>query len=167
MTNAQDHPFVRAFAEWFETAHLGDIMTFEPAKGDEAVEIDFLIGDGALHGYAHPAGLSISASRMNEAYDMLWDDDLIANHGPRGWSCSLCPPTERQHFPMIEALWIAHLFDPLRRWVDEQLRPAVMLEFHRHDGATWAKLHQIGHQSNGSISPTWQVALCQNTLPLT
>lgn len=166
MTNAQDHPFVCAFAGWFATAHLGDIMTFGAAKGRDAVEIDFLICDGALHGYAHPAGLSISASWMNEVYDILWDDDLIANHGPHGWSCSLCPTTERQHFPTVEALWIAHLFDPLRRWVDEQLRPAVMLEFHRHSGATWAKLYRQWDRPSGSSPPTCQVALSKDTRPL-
>lgn len=143
MVSAQDHPFARAFSAWFATADLGDIIAFEPAKGRDAVEISFLIGDGSLHGYAQPTGISIKASWKDEVYDMLWDDDLMANHGPHGWSCSLCPPTERQHFLTIEALWKDHLFEPLRRWSDERLRPARALEFHQSDGATWARLTTV------------------------
>lgn len=159
MVSAQDHPFARAFSAWFATADLGDIIAFEPAKGRDAVEISFRISDGSLHGYAQPTGISVSASWMEEVYDLLWDDDLIADHGPQGWCCSLCSSKERQPFPTIEALWINHLFAPLRRWVDEQLRPAVMLEFHQHCGATWVKLHQQWDRTNRSVPPTYQIAL--------
>lgn len=139
----RNRPFVRAFTEWFATVDLGDIMTFEPAKSRDAVEISFLVGGSALHGYAHAAGMSVSASWSGEVYDRLWDDDLVPVHEPYGWCCTLCSQAERAHFPTIEDLWADHLFAPLHEWVNGHLRPAVALEFYRNGGVTWALLKQV------------------------
>lgn len=160
MMRERNHPFSAAFEAWYAAAtDLHDFMAIELSADRDTIEISFLIGDGALHGHAHAGGISIVAAWKGEIYDMLWDDDLIAQHGPQGWFCSLCSPTDRPYFPTVEALWIEHLFDSFRRWVDGQLRPAVMLEFHRRDGATWAKLRRQRDGQNGGDCPTCWITL--------
>lgn len=137
----QQQPFTEAFNAWFASvADLHDVMTFERSANGDAVEIWFLIGGGALHGHAHPVGISIAAIKDGECWDFLFDEDLTATRDAGGWFCSLCPEDDRPSLPTIDALWKAHLFDRLQAWVGEKLRPATVLEFHRADGATWAHL---------------------------
>ncbi|EQB12156.1 hypothetical protein [Sphingobium lactosutens] len=136
----QQRLFTEAFASWFAAAGLHDIMAVEPCVGRDAVEINFLIGGGAIRGYAHPVGISVSAVLGDECWDFLFDEDVVPVNDRAKWFCSFCEPNDRRLFLSIEALWIDHLFDPLRRWIDEQLRPATTLEFHRVEGATWARL---------------------------
>lgn len=151
MVCGQDRPFTRAFSGWFAvTVDIHDMMAFEICEHRDAVEISFLVGGGTLHGYAYAAGISISASWMNEVYDRLWDDDLVPVHEPYGWCCTLCSQAERAHFPTIEDLWADHLFAPLHEWVNGHLRQAVVLEFYSNGGATWALLKQA--KSAGHIT---------------
>jgi hypothetical protein len=141
MATAHDRPFAHAFAEWFDGAvDLHDIMRIDPRPDRDEVEISFHFGDGALHGYAHQSGISISAMLGREVWDFLWDEDVLAQHGAAGWFCKLCPAEDRPYYPSIEALWAAHLFEALRLWIAEKLRPAEMLEFGGGDGMTWARL---------------------------
>lgn len=141
MVSAQDRPLVRAFTEWFAVAvDLHDIMAFAPCEDRDAVEIGFLIGGSALHGYTHTAGISIAAMMGDECWDFLFDEDVVPGSDAEGWFCTACPAEDRPYFPSIETLWEAHLFEPLRRWVDEKLRPAAVLEFHEIHGGTSARL---------------------------
>lgn len=65
----QHQPFTEAFNAWFASAvDLHDIMAFERRADRDAVEINFLTGGGALHGYAHKGGISIEA---------VWDGECL------------------------------------------------------------------------------------------
>ena len=137
----QHRPFTEAFNAWFASAvDLHYIITVEASAECDAVDVSFLIGDGALQGCAHRAGISIAAMRDGECWDFLFDEDVVAETGAEGWFCSLCPPRDRPHFLTIETLWVAHLFEPLREWIDAKLRPAAVLEFCNEGGATSARL---------------------------
>ena len=141
MAAGHDRPFTRAFAAWFATAaDLHDIMVIEPCADRDAVDIKFRIGGDALQGYAHAAGISISALWKGECWDFLFDRDVVAEVGPGGWFCTLCPEQDRPHFNSIESLWVDHLFQPLRDWVTTQLIPAKTIGFYGGSGITWAKL---------------------------
>ena len=136
----QQRLFTETFASWFAAAGLHDIMAVEPCVGRDAVEITFLIGGGALRGYAHPVGISIAAIKDHECWDFLFDEDLVVERDAGGWFCSLCHVDEQPRFLTIDALWKAHLFERFQAWAEEKLRPATVVEFHRIDGATWAHL---------------------------
>ncbi|MBB3941724.1 hypothetical protein GGR39_003405 [Novosphingobium fluoreni] len=47
---AWGRPFTSTFLEWFATAHLSDNLRPEPRRDRGAVELHFLVGDGALEG---------------------------------------------------------------------------------------------------------------------
>jgi len=139
--------------EWFEeVTDLHEIITIEPCDASDAINISFSIGDGSIRGYAHAAGARISAMLGKECWDFLFDEDVVVQRGASDWFCTLCPAEDRQYFPAIEALWRDHLFARLRRWVDEQLRPATALEFHRMEGATWARLTTLSEESATATS---------------
>lgn len=133
-------PFTEAFTSWFAAAGLHDLVAFEPCADRDAVDVSFLIGGRTLQGYAHPSGISIAAMLGGECWDFLFDEDVMPVNDGAAWFCSLCEPNDRHLFPSIEVVWVDHLFDPLCRWIDEQLRPANALEYHRVEGATWVRL---------------------------
>jgi hypothetical protein len=96
--------------------------------------------------------MSIAAMLDDECWDFLFDEDVVLESDAVAWYCSLCAPSDRRLFPSAEALWVDHLFDPLRRWIDKQLRPATALEFHRVEGATWARLMTLSEASKTATS---------------
>lgn len=141
MVSAQDRPFVRAFTEWFAAAvDLHDIMAFEPCEDRDAVEVNFLTGGGALHGYAHKGGISIAAVWDGECWDFLFDEDVVSELRPDGWCCSLCSADRQSYFPSVGALWVDHLFQPLRQWITMKLFMAKGIGFYGRGGMTRAKL---------------------------
>lgn len=140
MTSRYDFPFVVAFDAWYAATDLHDIMVIEPSADRDTIEISFLIGGEAVQGYAHPCGIGIAAMMGDECWDFLFDEDVVPGSDAEGWFCKACPAEDRPHFPSIENLWGTHLFEPLRRWVDEKLRPAGVLEFHEINGGTSARL---------------------------
>ncbi|MGA1809475.1 hypothetical protein VHN57_20385 [Sphingobium sp. WW5] len=150
-------PFTEAFTSWFATAGLDDLVAFEPCADRDTVDISFLIGGRAMQGYAHPSGISIAAMLGEECWDFLFDEDVVPVNDGAAWFCSLCEPNDRRLFLSIEALWVSHLFEPLRRWINEQLRPATALEYHRVDGATWVRL--TNEPKKASATATTLVAL--------
>lgn len=140
MANVADRPFSAAFGIWFAASvDLHNIMMVEPCTDRDAVTINFKIGGGALQGYAHPCGISVSALKDHECWDFLFDEDLVAENDAHGWLCTLCPEDSRQHFPSVEALWVDHLFEALRRWVPT-LGEAQGVGFCGDGGITWGKL---------------------------
>lgn len=146
MEGGHDTPFATAFGAWFAVAvDLHDTMAFATGEDRDSIEINFLVGDGALRGYAHKEGISVAAMLDGECWDFMFDEDLVAVNDGADWVCSLCPSSHRRLFSSIEALWIDHLFEPLRRWGNEKLRPAISLEFHRQGDATWARLRNERH----------------------
>lgn len=50
-------------------------------------------------------------------------------------------------YATIEELWQAHLFEPLPRWVDDQLRPADGIAFYARKGETWVTLERSDRSS--------------------
>lgn len=137
----QQRPYTEAFNAWFASAvDLHDIMAFERCEDRDAMEINFLTGGGALHGYAHNGGISIAAVWDGECWDFLFDEDVVAEHTTDGWHCSLCPADQRAFFSSVEALWTDHLFQPLWRWITMQLLRAKGVGFYGGGGMTWAKL---------------------------
>jgi hypothetical protein len=164
MAAGHDLPFTRAFAAWFATAaDLHIVMVIEPCVDRDAVDIKFLTGGGALQGYAHAAGISISALWEGECWDFLHDRDVVAEFGPGGWFCTLCPADDRSHFPSIKALWEDHLFRPLKDWITTQLNSAKAIGFYCGDGVTWAKLIA---DDQGDDPPDNSVQLAQSTASL-
>ncbi|WP_069065492.1 hypothetical protein [Sphingobium sp. RAC03] len=150
-------PFTEAFTSWFAAAGLHELVAVEPCVDRDTVDISFLIGGRALQGYVHPSGISIAAMLGKECWDFLFDEDVVPVNDGAAWFCSLCEPNDCRLFPSIEALWVDHLFDPLRRWIDEQLRPATALEYHRVDGATWMRLTK--EPKKASVTATSLIAL--------
>lgn len=149
MTRRYDCPFVVALGAWYAAAtDLHDIMVIEPSADRDAIEISFLFGGEAIQGYAHPCGISIAAMKGGECWDFLFDEDVVTGKDAEGWFCKACPAEDRPYFPSIETLWEAHLFEPLRRWVDEKLRPAAVLEFHEISGGTSARLMPTAKAKN-------------------
>ncbi|MFC3442163.1 hypothetical protein ACFOKF_13380 [Sphingobium rhizovicinum] len=147
-----EQSFANAFTSWLDAvADVRDIMVVEPCADRDAVDIKFVIGDGALHGYAHSAGISISALWDGECWDFLFDRDVVAECGSKGWFCTLCPTEERSFFPAIECLWEDHLFHPLRDWITTQLIPAKAIVLHGDGGATWARLIEDDNIDNQSV----------------
>lgn len=152
MTKARTHPFSATFDAWFATAFdLHDIMSLQPSSDHDAVEIVFSMGDGALRGYGHPNGISIAAMRDQQVWDYLYDLDVVPENSPEGWFCSLCLEG-RESFPSIEALWMSHSFEALRGWVNQQLRPAAILEYCGDDGVRWARLTDVVQQAADEFS---------------
>jgi len=140
MPGAHDEPFFNGFGRWFATTKLNDIISFAPSPDSDAVEINFLIGGGAIQGYAHPAGISVSAMREGECWDFLFDRDVAIQDHLKGWFCTLCLAEDRSHFASVEALLQDHLFRPFDEWITTQLIPANAIGFYGGDGVTWAKL---------------------------
>ena len=60
-TASLSHCFVSAFAGWFATADLDDILTIKPTPDRDAVDINFCVSEGALQGYAQSSGISVAA----------------------------------------------------------------------------------------------------------
>jgi hypothetical protein len=137
----QHRPFTDAFREWFATAiDVHHIMSFEPCGDRDAVEINFSVGGRALEGHANSGGVSVAAILRQECWDLLLDEDVVAENGSEGWSCSLCAIDDRRHYHSITNLWEDHLFRPLKNWIVTSLIPARAISFHSYEGATWAAL---------------------------
>lgn len=136
-------PFVRAFTEWFaRSTDLHDILVVEPHSEQDAIEISFQVGVGALRGYAHSIGVTVSAMRDEECYDFIFDQETVVADDENGYFCSLCSVKEPDYFASVEGLWEDHLLEPLHRWVDEVLRSAAVLELFQQGGMSWARLRQ-------------------------
>ena len=141
MVSPRERPFTRAFTSWFATAaDLHDTMVIDPSADHDAVDIKFRIGGGALQGFAHSAGISISALWKGECWDFLFDRDVVAQVGLGGWFCTLCSLEDQKHFASIEFLWIDHLFHPLAEWLKEIVIDSNLLIFYQAKGATWARI---------------------------
>jgi len=64
--------------------------------------------------------------------------------------CAQCDPASRTTFADMEALWADHFFEPVATWLREKLRPAEALAYYRSEGATWAKLLELGDDIDGA-----------------
>lgn len=141
-------PFIAVFMTWFAAASLGDLLVVRAAQDQDAIEIQFPHTGGALEGFVDRNGLSVSAVLNGEGWDFLFSEDLVGEFRDGMWSCSLCSPSSRMAFDSVEALWGDHLFQPLRDWVETELRPAAGVMFHGGDGITWATLARK-HEDDG------------------
>jgi hypothetical protein len=88
--------------------------------------------------------LQINVEYKDEFWDIIFNPDLEARHEDRGWFCELCaehgnPP---KFFETIQDLWIDHLFDPLKKWINSELAKASALAIcgSTESGVTWARL---------------------------
>ena len=79
--------------------------------------------------------------------DEIWDALLFFEGYPikttGGYECTLCLPEFKETYSSRETLWIQHVFEPFREWIQNDLRPAqwLMLGEASGGGITWAELH--------------------------
>jgi hypothetical protein len=87
--------------------------------------------------------MTVSVEWQGTTWDLLFSWDASAMKTPNGYICDQCPPENCRTFESRKALWRDHLFDPLLKWVNEDLASASAIGIYQVEGATWAKLlHQ-------------------------
>jgi hypothetical protein len=75
-------------------------------------------------------------------WDLLFSWDAFPVKTANGYICDQCPPEHYRTFESREAIWKDHLFEPLLKWVNEDLCFASAIGIYANRGATWAKLLQ-------------------------
>lgn len=70
--------------------------------------------------------VGVYASYQVEWWDSLAEFDVVARRTSTGqYYCDACTPPEM--FPSRAALWVAHCFEPLLAWANEQLQVSQWL----------------------------------------
>jgi len=84
----------------------------------------------------------ISVDWQDQSWDILLCLEVLPERTARGYVCHECEPEARELFPSREALWKDHLFEPLLKWINEELATARAVGIYqtRDEGGTWAKL---------------------------
>jgi hypothetical protein len=147
--------FAVTFLRWLEEnraqSKIG--ITCEPGKGGLCLSFSVLRENLSGCLYSEDDGwaeIVIDVEYKNEFWDIIFNPELEASQGDRGWFCALCAEQGNsfQFFKTIEDLWIDHLFDPLMGWVNNELARAEALAIcgSIESGMTWAALVGDGFQ---------------------
>lgn len=132
--------FNHAFAQWLRTdldrAHR---CWGAPDYRDDTVTLRLTRFAPHLVAHLSRHGVNVAVELEAECWDLLWCEDLVARDDLDGWRCSSCPENSPA-YSSLEALWVAHLFDPLAAWIEHALEPAGALHINIIDGASWAAL---------------------------
>lgn len=131
----------RAFFAWFDEARprlKRDISIVR--RTDRSVEFTFHAGTDALRGWLYRNEVVIAVDYDGTCWDLLIAYDVYPRKIADGYICTECPPDAQHIHPSREALWRDHLFDPLLRWVNEELATATGLALYDYTGMTCAEL---------------------------
>jgi hypothetical protein len=134
----------RAFVCWFRENRGRFKTSVRVAKiSARLVELHFPGHPDCLSASLSPYELNVCVTWHGECWDLLSSFEASPFHTAEGWKCKQCVfehGDSARLFPSRESLWQDHLFDPLLRWVNEELAPACWLQISRIKGATWAEL---------------------------
>ncbi len=140
----------RAFVDWLSESRDRFSIPVMMRRTDHVIDFSF---EGI-----HPAiqGALVNWEELNVAVDwqdVCWDLIISLDVSPEktegGYICTMCDPDKRTVFPSKEALWRDHLFEPLLKWVNDDLANAHWLGIYGTEGATWVKLRHDKIQPDG------------------
>jgi hypothetical protein len=131
----------RAFLAWLDEASPRVGQRIIPRRRtDRVICFDFDVGSPLLHGWLDRHEIVITVGDDESTRDLLLVLNAFPERSPFGVVCSQCARNEQRVFASREELWCDHLFEPLLRWVNDELAPAVAIALFEYDGATEAKL---------------------------
>lgn len=87
-------------------------------------------------------GMMVFVDWQNTTWDLLVSWDAFPVRIANGYVCDQCLPEYYRIFESREAIWKDHLFGPLLKWINLELKVASAIGIYqtRDGGATWAKL---------------------------
>jgi hypothetical protein len=83
-------------------------------------------------------GATIWVNYNKEIWDSLADFPIFIKRTSWGqYYCEGCLPERREFFLSKQALWENHCFQPLLRWINDNLNRTNWLVLFQHEGSTW------------------------------
>lgn len=131
----------RAFFTWLDEARPRLKQNISILlRTDRHVEFAFPSATDALRGSLNRSGLVVAVEYEATCWDLLVAYDAVPKKVADGHICKLCLPDSQTVFASREDLWRDHLFDPLLRWINEELATATGLALFEGKGYTRAGL---------------------------
>lgn len=130
----------RAFLSWYK--HNRDRFTIALQLGrrnDRSWRFQFVGMTPQVSAYLSRNELGIAVEWRDECWDLLACFEAAPIMRGDFYVCDLCP-AEQKGFPLREALWFDHLFEPFLEWVNNSFAPAHWLELQAWGGSTQARL---------------------------
>jgi hypothetical protein len=109
-------------------------------RTDRVICFEFDVGTPLLHCWLDRHEIVIAVGDNDITWDLILVLEAFPERTEAGVVCSQCAHNERRVFASREDLWRDHLFEPLLRWVNDKLAPAVAIALFEYDGMTQAKL---------------------------
>lgn len=144
----------RAFFAWYRENRLGFAVMLRISKrSDRLIHIAFEGVTPMIVAHIDRQGASVDVECDGAWFDRLVDLDVAPQRVQNGYRCSLCEAEagKREPLPTLEALWIDHLFEPFRCWVNDRLASAHSLQLlTSSDGRRIAQLLRDGTNVGGT-----------------
>jgi len=130
-----------AFIEWIEarTPNLAAQISIDK-RTRRGIQFSFVGYPPEISGWIGRSNLCVSASHDGECWDLIFDDDCVAEQSGDGFFCSVYLPEYQKVFPSKDALWRESVFEQFGDWINMELATATGLVFCATGGATWAYL---------------------------
>jgi hypothetical protein len=110
-------------------------------RTDTALDVGFCHINRMIRAYVDDSEISIPITWEDDNWDVIKWFESRPRRVPNGYVCDLCVPGKQTISPSREALWLDHVFEPLRDWVNNALASADAVAVSGDpDGGTWAKL---------------------------
>lgn len=133
--------YLRAFRQWLKANRdLLGVRLIRTQSSKRSIEYRLAGYGGRLLLVVSAREIVVAAMREGDTWDLLFSSELVVKRRTsQGVVCTWCEPASRA-FPCIDALWLAHDFEPLRVWLDRHFSDGPDVEFHCVDGATWVRI---------------------------
>ena len=130
-----------AFIEWVEAENPLLAVPISVGKRTRAgIHFSFVGYPPEISGWIGGSNLCVSGNHDDDCWDLIFDDDCVAEKSGDGFFCALCLPEAQKVFPSKDALWREHVFERFGAWISTELATATGLVFCAMGGATWAYL---------------------------
>ncbi len=131
----------RAFLAWLdESAPRLRQRIILRRRTDRLICFAFDVGAPFLHGWLDRHEMVIAVGDDEIAWDLILVLEAFPKRTEAGVICNQYTYDEQRILSSHAESWRDHLFEPLLRWVNETLAPAVAIALFEYDGATEAKL---------------------------
>jgi hypothetical protein len=111
-----------AFVSWLEAFGSRLIIDVHPTGRTGRLSFEGI--NPAIGAFLTSRELSVFVEWEGRNWDSLLSLGVMPRRSAGGYVCECCKPVEPTEFPDLEGLWRDHLFEPLLKWVNDELASA-------------------------------------------
>ena len=140
-TTGRALPHQQAFVDWYASNSERFTCQIQFEQGDDCNRhFSFAAFHYSLKGCVSEEGITVSVCYQGEYCDLVFDADACASPVPGGYVCTFCEPELKVIFADELEMWKDHVFEPLLKWVNEDLAESNWLVLEGDPRFTSARL---------------------------